>query len=372
AMLAAAAAGVVRARHLGDRERLRVQIQRWADAYRPDVVLYYPGPAHSVYQADMWLETVAALDRRPLVVLRDPAAAEALAATALPVVCLAKAAELMALELPDARVALYPANSGQNSHLLRLPTCGHVFIGHGDSDKTPSFNPFSRVYDEVWVAGPAGRERYRRAGVGVRDEAIVEVGRPQIEPIRRGPTGNDRFTVLYAPTWEGWTADADETSAGPLGLAVVRALLAAGVRVLYRPHPMLGRRSQAVAAAHRELSALLERRDGPVHDAFNGADLLVSDVSSIISDYLASGRPYAVTNPRGLPEAEFLDRCPTASAGYLLDGANTTAVLAAATGPDPLADDRRRLRARLLGPDEPAPLTRFRDAVDMLAKRAES
>jgi hypothetical protein len=31
----------------------------------------------------------------------------------------------------------------------------HVFIGHGDSDKQASFNPFSRVYDEVWVAGAA-------------------------------------------------------------------------------------------------------------------------------------------------------------------------------------------------------------------------
>ncbi|GAA3227323.1 CDP-glycerol glycerophosphotransferase family protein [Actinocorallia longicatena] len=372
AMLAPVTLGVLRARHLGDRHRWRERVQEWAGSYRPEVVLYFPGGPDAVYQANMWLETVAALDRRSLVILRDPRAVAALAPTGLPVLCLEKVGEAMGLELPSVRVALYPANSGLNSHLLRLPHCGHVFVGHGDSDKTPSFNPFTRVYDEVWVAGPAGRERYRRADVGVRDEAIVEIGRPQIEAIRRGPSGNERFTVLYAPTWEGWTADADECSVGPLGTGIVEDLLAAGVRVLYRPHPLTGRRSPAVAAAHRGLLARLEVADGPLHEAFARTDLLVCDVSSVISDYLACGRPYAVTNPRGLAEADFHARCPSASAGHLLDGDGTAAALAEVMGPDPLAERRRELRLHLLGPDEPSPLTRFRDAVDMIAKRAET
>ena len=64
--------------------------------------------------------------------------------------------------------------------MLREPGTKHVFVGHGDSDKQASVNPYSKVYDEVWVAGLAGRERYARAGVGVLDRDIVEIGRPQL------------------------------------------------------------------------------------------------------------------------------------------------------------------------------------------------
>ena len=69
-------------------------------------------------------------------------------------------------------------NVGKNIHMLRIRGLRGVFVGHGDSDKEASFNPFTKVYDEVWVAGQAGRDRYIRAQVGVRDENVYEVGRP--------------------------------------------------------------------------------------------------------------------------------------------------------------------------------------------------
>jgi hypothetical protein len=39
----------------------------------------------------------------------------------------------------------------------------------------------------------------------VIDKAVVEVGRPQLDSIEtaRDVRGDGRFTVLYAPTWEG-------------------------------------------------------------------------------------------------------------------------------------------------------------------------
>ena len=98
----------------------------------------------------------------------------------------------MNFPLPSARVALFPANTAKNLHMLRVPDIGHVFIGHGDSDKAASFNPYTKVYDEVWVAGRAGRDRYLRAQVGVRDEDIVEVGPAAAHrdpPGRRPPGG---------------------------------------------------------------------------------------------------------------------------------------------------------------------------------------
>ena len=59
--------------------------------------------------------------------------------------------------------------------------------------------------NQVWVAGQAGRDRYLRAGVGVRDDDIVEVGRPQLADLSQAGEGTagPLRTVLYAPTWEG-------------------------------------------------------------------------------------------------------------------------------------------------------------------------
>ena len=96
----------------------------------------------------------------------------------------------------------------------------------------------------MWVAGPAARERYQLADIGVDDKDVVEVGRPQLapDPAYAGPPDRDGFTtVLYAPTWEGWTTDPGNTSVILAGENIVRELLAdPEVRLLYKPHPMTG------------------------------------------------------------------------------------------------------------------------------------
>src|SRR5690606_17246717 len=138
-----------------------------------------------------------------------------------------------------------------------------VFIGHGDSDKLASVNPFSKVYDEVWTAGRAGRDRYAVADVGVRDEDIVEVGRPQLAAIRpwEGVSEGRMPTVLYAPTWEGWDDNPGNTSILRAGENIVRRLVTAepAVRVLYKPHPFTGTRSPEAKAAHERIAALVEQ-----------------------------------------------------------------------------------------------------------------
>ena len=104
----------------------------------------------------------------------------------------------------------------------------HVFIGHGDSDKIASVNPFSKVYDEVWTAGRAGRDRYahrrrRRPGRGHRRGRAARSWRP-IDAGRAPPEGPVP-TVLYAPTWEGWDDDPGNTSLLLAGENIVRKLL---------------------------------------------------------------------------------------------------------------------------------------------------
>jgi len=385
------------------RERLPAEITRRLADLAPEVILYFAGSTTSAYQLEMWLAPVERLGRPAAVLIRDRDVLDSLPATSLPVLCVPHSSTVMALDLPSARVALYVANAAGNIHLLRRRGVWSVFIGHGDSDKGASSSPFSRVYDEIWVAGPAGRDRYLQAGIGVTTERIVEVGRPQLPaaPPSRRHRAVVGTTVLYAPTWEGWGDEEHHTSLGSLGPKLVSALLArADVRVLYRPHPLTGTRDAAVRRAHDSVVALLRAaggvgliasgrsaasRSGPdywaaapaahriltppapdLQSCFTEADALVADVSSVTTDFLATDRPYAVVDAGGLGPVEFCGRYPSAAGGVVIgpDLRGLDVLLRAARGEDPTAAARHATRDYLLGPADAA--ATFRAAVDRL------
>ena len=448
-------------------EVILAAVDDWLHEYKPQTVLYFSGSKDSAYQVNMWLETMEELDTRPLVLLRERVILQNLAPTKAPVVCVPGGVHLMNMDLSTVRVALYAANVGKNIHLLRVPTMKHVFIGHGDSDKLASVNPFSKVYDEVWTAGRAGRDRYAIADVGVRDDDIVEVGRPQLAPIQtwQGVPDGRIPTVLYAPTWEGWDNDPGNTSLLLAGENIVKKLLKADppVRVLYKPHPFTGTVSSAAGSAHRKVTALVEKaaaqratdprftadaavqtkakadlarieariadlsgggtdkadeaeqtRDGVVdlakyeeiarlraewntaywnsfgtfehrviagaeprlYDCFNVSDAMVSDISSVVSDFIASGKPYAVTDSAKLGVEEFKRQNTAVRAAVILSNkaAELGELLAAVRTPDadPMAADRKELKEYLLGPDEPTSIEQFNTAVRNLAVKSET
>jgi hypothetical protein len=328
----------------------------------------------------MWLSTVDRLKRTTLVVVRERECFAQLGATTSPVVCIPDPVDFMTFTLPDVRVAMYTANVGKTIHMLREPGVRHVFIGHGDSDKSASSNPFSKVYTEIWVAGQGGRDRYSRAGVGIHDDDIVEVGRPQlggIMPAQPRPIGDRMLTVLYAPTWEGWTGDPAHTSLVRTGPALVERLTAmANVRLVYKPHPLTGSVSPDAGRADVAIRAAVERAGGlhttivgpspSLYDCFNDADVLIADISSVLSDFIVSEKPYIVPNLTGLSEADFKEKFPSAGEAYLLDPAaeRLAEVLDLVRGSDPLASARARLKEYLLGPSSPDATTRFEAAVE--------
>jgi hypothetical protein len=331
----------------------------------------------------MWLTTMDRLPRSSLVVLRERAVMRDLGPCTTPVLCIPDSVDFMTFPLPRIRVALYTANVGKTIHLLREPGVRHVFIGHGDSDKTASSNPFSKVYSEIWVAGSAGRDRYRRANVGIHDEDIIEVGRPQLSGID-GFSGQvpPVMTVLYAPTWEGWTNDPPHTSDAPSGPKIAERLVARpDVRLIYKPHPLTGTVSPAAAASDAAIRATVARAGGghsvaagpgpSLYDFFNRADVLVADISSVLTDFVESQKPYVVVNLTALDDAEFRATYPSASAAYLINGAGgVDAAVEAIRGGDPMRAKRNDLKHYLLGPDEPDAMTRFSTAVDTAYEQA--
>ena len=419
------------------RSRVPEAVQAAVSELAPDLVLYYGGTADALYQLEMWLPTFESSDHRTLVVLRDREALRLLRPTSLPVLCIPAGTALVAFDLSTVRGALFVSNAATNIHLIRKGGMRTAFIGHGDSDKSSSRSPFTKVYDEIWVAGPAGAERYAGWETALVGDRIRLVGRPQaVAAPQRVRHPGEPATVLYAPTWEGWGDELYHSSLPHLGVELVQRLLETpGIRVLYRPHPLTGTRDAAVRRAHHEVVALLQEAGAQVHhdvapaeatpsaevdglalmdaaarsdaagaaqrepgaieefwaaepasthrvvegswpgvnSCFEQSDVLVADVSSVVSDWLALDRPLGLTNPEGLDAREFGERFPSSRAGLLVgpDLHGLDALVAdLVSGQDRTRAQRAVEREHLLGTPPEAGAERFRGALDLLVEQA--
>jgi hypothetical protein len=361
--------GLLLARDLrsGLRDRAVVAASAAVERLRPEVVLYFAGSVEELYQLRMWFAPVARLERRTLVIVRSDLAMDQLEGVPFPVVSSPYNGMIDGLPLPPKVLTLFPTHSGNNLSMVRRRETHCVFVGHGDSDKPDSSNPYARLYDEIWVAGPLGRRRYAEAAVGVRDDAVHEVGRPQFvmqgEPLPQPPV------IVYAPTWEGWGGDDHHSSLAHAGIALVEALAATpGIQVRYRPHPLTGVRDPVV----RRISSEIIERVGRVPDgerievSFGRAAALITDVSSTISEYLPFDRPYALVDTRPLGRRVYSRRFPSTAGAFLLgpdlDGLDAF-VAAVQGGRDPTARARRALINDALG-DPATSQERFAAAVD--------
>ena len=348
--------------------RLGRELPEAVAAYAPEFLVYTSWPRGGAFQATMWLPYLERADARYLVVARHRLTAVSLAAaTDAPVIEARRIPDLEALLQPSVKAAFYVNASSGNGELVRNPSLTHVFLGHGDSDKPSSYNPSHAMYDRIFAAGPAAARRYAAHGVLIPEHKFQIVGRPQVEAIEQARVPISEVTepvVLYAPTWRGHVEEA-RLSSLHLGEQVVARLLARGATVIFRPHPFSYHypedvttieaiqrllAANAAASKRQHLWGEAAERDHGVIDCMNASSAMICDVSSVVSDYLFSGKPLGMVAVSGPPQV-FATEYPVARATYLIhaDLSDLDRQLARMLGEDPLAGQRRAVRNDYLG-----------------------
>ncbi len=297
------------------------------------VAVYFADTKVNLYQLRQWYAPLAELSKtRPVAIIaRSPGTALALIGESpVPVVYLRTVSELEDfVASQEFRIIFYVNQNSKNFQMFRYGRMWHVFINHGESDKMYMTTNQFKAYDYSLVAGEAARDRLRRKLWDFElDRRTIMIGRPQADhfvgALPYSP--DDRSVVLYAPTWEGDRGAAAYGSVASHGEALVAALLATGRhRVIYRPHPRTGvidqdfRRSNeaiiaAIAAANaQDRAAQHVFDDGPTLGwQLAAADVAITDISAMVYDRLATGKPLIVARPVS-PDAE-ID-----ASGYLGD-----------------------------------------------------
>lgn len=282
------------------------------------VAVYFADGDVNLYQVRQWYKPLAELAKSwPVVIMsRSITGAEPLLREApVPVAFVKTVVEIERfLAEQDIRIVLYVNQNTRNFQMMRYGQRWHVFINHGESDKMYMTTNQFKAYDYALVAGDAALARLGRElwdyELGKR---AIKIGRPQADhysgvlPF----TPDERKVVLYAPTWEGDRPAAAYGSVLSHGEAIVGALLAdRRYRVVYRPHPRSGAVSREFGEANKRIIAALRganQADPTAHHVYDDepelgwqlsvADMAIVDISAMVYDRLASGKPLLVTRP---------------------------------------------------------------------------
>lgn len=288
-------------------------------------------------------------------------------------------AEMFRSSLPSqARLVFYANNGQQNRRMIAAyPEKKHIQLLHGDSDKPPSYSPLIKNYDFVFIAGEMAIDRYLRNGVDIPTERFRIVGRPQVKAIKKAVVASPAQTtcVVYMPTWRGFHEDTQFSSLDRAS-SVLDAILSGEtpVQVVFKPHPM-SYKDPDWKKFKKEINAILSKRlsngssgtfssdDTRPFDLYNQADVMVTDISSVLIDFLYSEKPIIVIAPANFDQDQE-ENFPSLRASYVVkaDLSNLTEMCDSAIGLDPLAKERENLKKYAFGDSGRAPGEAFQEA----------
>ncbi len=218
-------------------------------------------------------------------------------------------------ELRDFNPAVVVISESQAALLRnRIPQAVFVWTRHGLISKNTSCYD-SRVSDYACLTSEASRDWYIKHGGHPRREFWV-TGYVQTDPLFRDELlslpieiPNAGKTVIYAPTWN------EHLSSAPmLGERLVGLLRKdnESICIVIKPHPVIYERQPNWIASWQNLAdsnpnvSLVEDKAADVAPYLQRADVLISDASSVVFQFLALNRPIIlINNPKRFGTSHF-------------------------------------------------------------------
>lgn len=205
----------------------------------------------------------------------------------------------------------YSSNTGNTLHTLKFNELNHIFLGHGDSDKSASAHKYFRAYDEIWVAGQAHIDRFKNAGFPIEKMNFKKIGRPSLRTILKigELEWSERMlpSFLYLPTWEGVYEEGNYSSVQLSEdiLSVLNSLFPeASLKAKF--HPVTGSRDPRFKDIGSNLSKRFNQIDKaldvaskevPVDTLIAQSNIFICDISAVVSECLAANSPLFVYIP---------------------------------------------------------------------------
>ncbi|MBT1622333.1 CDP-glycerol glycerophosphotransferase family protein [Curtobacterium flaccumfaciens pv. oortii] len=357
-----------------------------------EIAVYFADGPVNMYQVRQWYAPLAELAKtHPVAIIaRSPGTMTTLIdESPVPAVYARQVVDLeQFVETQAPKVVLYVNQNARNFQMMRYGRMWHVFVNHGESDKMYMTTNQFKAYDYALIAGDAARGRLAEALWDYDlDARTIAIGRPQADHFAGAAPypADERTVVLYAPTWEGDRGAAAYGSIASHGTTIAEEVLASPRhRLVYRPHPRSGVLDAAYRTAHERIVAAITAANAAdpaahhVHDEggelgwqLADADVAITDISAMIYDRLAVGKPLIVTRPVS-SEADVDERGYLGDANWLTaaDAPSVLARIDAAVGDAAELAKLQQWVARYFGDTTPGAATaRFHAAVERLLER---
>jgi len=207
-------------------------------------------------------------------------------------------------------IILFLANSINPKHEYKNAIT--IFHEHGTSDKkygggSDLTGEKLKKYDYIFLSGPKNKERLRDANLDIPDKKLIEIGGLRfdnyvlgnidrdIEMQRLGIKDPTRKNILYAPTWRFGNGTLRQY-AFPFIQEITQKY-----NFIIRPHyhdrrygPLVYYISKLKGIKHLYFSQPANLIKHDTYFAFAVSDLMLSDVSSVIYEYLITRKPIII------------------------------------------------------------------------------
>ncbi len=186
--------------------------------------------------------------------------------------------------------------------------CHTIFMGHGTGDKRYGGNQHNLLsYDFHFISGPKHMEKLKDSGIHIPAEQCIPIGNPRFDDIvnrtidknryreQLGIKDRQRKTILYAPTWQ-W-------GAGTLHQHIQSFIkeITEEYNLIVRPHYFDRKYILKYQAwtkfkryEHVYFSNPANILTNDTMNDFAVSDMLISDTSSILYEYLITKNPIIV------------------------------------------------------------------------------